>query len=159
MFLAGGSENVNEKYRNAALVIVVVAVALAILVALARHASKPQQLLDAAANGDSIAVAALLQSGVSPSVRDGWQSTPLMYAASNGRTGIVSILLDRGVDIDERTRMERTALMWAAYGGHEETVALLLRRGAHTDLYDQDGLTAKDLALRGSKPSMASRIP
>ncbi len=119
---------------------------------------RPGAMIDAAYRGDADEVRRYLNLGVSPHVRDGWSSTPLMYAAGGGHLEIVSDLLDAGALVDEQSRMNRTPLMWAAYDGHKDVVIYLLGRGADSSWTDRDGLTAADLARKNSHLDIVSLI-
>jgi ankyrin repeat protein len=55
-------------------------------------------------------------------------------------------LLDEGVPVDAAYANQLTALMWAAGAGSVSTVKLLLERGARSDLRDDRGLTALEMA-------------
>jgi hypothetical protein len=123
-----------------------------------RRAPRPGQLLQAAADGDSVKVATLLDKGTSLESTDGWNGTALMYAAGNGHDAIVKMLLDRGANVNEQRRLQRTAMMWAAYGGHTQTVRLLLSRGARADLRDAAGETAFTLAAKGGHSEVAKLL-
>ncbi|MFN3649401.1 MAG: ankyrin repeat domain-containing protein [Armatimonadota bacterium] len=94
------------------------------------NAAAPRQLLSAAERGDRRYVAALLDRGVSPSVRGRFGGTPLTLAAEHGHLAVVEELLERGASVDEAAEDGTTALHFAAQGGHTEIVGLLLKRGA-----------------------------
>lgn len=120
--------------------------------------SRPGALIEAAYRGDADEVRRYLDLGVSPHVRDGWSSTPLMYAAGGGHLEMVLDLLEAGVPVDERSRINRTPLMWAAYDGHMDVVKYLLDRSADPDLYDREGMTAADLAKKNSHSEIVSLL-
>jgi hypothetical protein len=48
--------------------------------------------------------------------------------------------------------------MWAAGSGSTETVDLLLARGARTDLRDDRGLRAEDIARQAGHAAIADRL-
>ena len=110
--------------------------------------------IEASAYNDSPGVAKLLlQHGAKPDAVDESGKGAMVYAAGRGNTPVVALLLDAGVDVNQRYGHNLTALMWAA--GHdasagsqdiEATVKLLLARGAKTDLKDDRGMTAADIA-------------
>ena len=104
-------------------------------------------LLIAAAEGHKNTVAALLDAGADPNVRNELGRTALMLASSYGFTAIVKLLLARGADPNLAPTDEHgwTALMVAARGGHVETVRALLK-GAAVTLTDKSGNTALALA-------------
>ena len=73
-----------------------------------------QDLIDAAKNGDTAAVKALLASGADPNSNaraDGW--TVLMFAAKKGHTAAVDSLLAAGADVNAKDSSGWAALMWA----------------------------------------------
>ena len=114
----------------------------------------PNQLLDAAQEGNVAKVRAMLDLGVDINTQDGWGSTPMMYAAVNGNTEVVELLLERGDDVnDGNHKMGRIPIMWAAQGGYDDTVRLLLTKGARTDLTGINGETAMMLACEEEHPS------
>ena len=123
-----------------------------------RNAPRPNELWQAAAEGDTTRVIRLLDNGTPLDVADSWDGTALMYAAGNGHAPLVALLLDRGANINEQRRLKRTALMWAAFGGHAETVRLLVARGASTTLRDAEGATALTLAQRAGHRDVAQLL-
>ncbi len=78
-----------------------------------------QDLIDAAKNGDTTAIKALLANGADPNAkagRVGW--TVLMVAAMKGHTAAVETLLGAGADVNAKDKDGWAALMWAANEGH-----------------------------------------
>lgn len=108
-----------------------------------------QTLHDAAADGDTEAVAALLAAGVAPGARNpryGGLPTPLIAAAFNGHSAVAFALLTAGADIDATNVQGRTALHLAADQNHPDVVALLCQSGATLDAADHVDHTPLHLA-------------
>jgi ankyrin repeat protein len=82
-------------------------------------------LLDASIKGDSAAVRALLDKGVSANTKDGDGRTPLTEAAYYGHTEIVKMLIAKGADVWAKKRDGETPVTMAA--GHPDIVQLLKR--------------------------------
>ncbi len=59
-----------------------------------------------------------------------------------------ALLEQRPEDINSTTNTGMTPLMMAATEGHAEAVRLLLQFGADRTLKDDEGLTAKDVAIK-----------
>lgn len=93
----------------------------------------------ASRSGQTGAVAALLEGGAGPDVRDhgpnGW--TALMHAIHRGRTDAAIALMRAGADVNARSGGGVTPLMMAAGYGHIEIVRALLENGA--DPYARTG--------------------
>ncbi len=81
------------------------------------------QLQNAAAVGDTRAVKALLDGGVSPNTQNRRGQSALPIAAYYGHADTVRLLLDRGATPDKGLRA-------AAQEGHTDILAMLLARGA-----------------------------
>ena len=92
----------------------------------------------AAAEGDSEALAALLEAGADADARDEDGVTPLHLAAS---PDIVEALLNAGADVDARPSNGRTPLHYAMLEGNGEVLDALLEAGANADVRSRDGLT------------------
>ncbi|MDM7995879.1 MAG: ankyrin repeat domain-containing protein [Acidobacteriota bacterium] len=122
---------------------------------LSLRAVKEQALLQACGNGSINAVEYLVDDGVSPDARDGWNTSCMFMAAGNGHIEVVDFLLERGIDIDEPYRMNKTALIVASQAGKLEIVRLLIARGADTNLRDTDGKTALDHAIEQKHSGVA----
>jgi ankyrin repeat protein len=92
-------------------------------------------LWDAARDGQTDTVIALLQAGVTVG------SVPLFLAAHNGHTDTVLALLQAGATVDTvaqwRDKIGGTALVAAACNGHTDTVLALLQAGATVDTVSQ----------------------
>ena len=70
-------------------------------------------------------------------------------AAAHNYLGALKALLERrSEDVDSRTRIGVTPLMMAARKGHDDAVRLLLKFGADRSLKDDEGLTAKEVAVK-----------
>src|SRR3990167_5535198 len=89
-----------------------------------------EDLLAAAAVGDSVAVESAIAAGADINATDNAGSTVLTFASRSGLTDIVQLLLDRGMDINQTNSGGFTPIMAAAQQGHTDTVRLFLDRGA-----------------------------
>jgi len=103
-------------------------------------------LMAAAWSGRAEIAAQLLAKGAKLEPFDRLMKNAMIYAAGEGRTEVVRLFIGKGVDPNALYEHELTALMWAAGGGHAETVRALLDAGAKTDLKDDRGKTAADIA-------------
>jgi uncharacterized protein len=87
-------------------------------------------LFDAAKQGDTVTVKAMLDSGSSVDERGPNKATPLIAAALAGNTETAAALIEAGADVMARNRSGFTALHAAAFSGNVETARLLLATGA-----------------------------
>jgi ankyrin repeat protein len=83
---------------------------------------------------------------------------PLHSAVAGGHGAVAEMLIEAGADVGSVQDGGYTPLMGAAQNGLAATVALLLARGADPKAYDQDILTAADLADRAGHPEVAATI-
>lgn len=122
----------------------------------ARGMPKPS-LWQAVEEGDEVGVRRLLnEEGKDAEEKyQGW--SPLMKAAEEGHAEIAKLLLDKGADMEVTNRKGRGALSFAAAPSMNgkvkrptptETLKLLLERGADTSRKDDDGMTAKQRAMK-----------
>ncbi len=90
----------------------------------------------------------LLQArGLSVEAKDGGGHTPLMRVvyAENAEAGIV-LLKNLGADLNAKDNTGQTALMHATRAGKGGAATLLLKLGAKSDLTDNRGVSASDMA-------------
>ena len=101
----------------------------------------PIDIIDAANNGHSEMVAALLDQGADINIQnnDGW--TALMAAASNGYGGIVAALLNLGADIEARSNDGNTAFAIAVKSEKIEIIKILHNHNANVNTQDNNGHT------------------
>jgi len=118
-----------------------------------------EELLQAAASGDTNRIRELIQQGADVNVRDKrkWSTygfTPLMWAAMEGHLTAVKLLLESGAEVDARDEQDRaTALIRAADNDRTEAGKLLLDRGGDADVRDRHGYTAlMGAAEHGNSP-------
>jgi hypothetical protein len=99
-------------------------------VADSKNTLQPAALLSAAASGDTVQTAALLNQGAALEARDEAGRTPLMLAVMQRKPEVVRLLLDRGADPNVADRAGRTPLQQAKQENLREIAALLERAGA-----------------------------
>ena len=104
---------------------------------------------DAGRTADDRCALALLNAGADSSLRHESGAMPIHLAAASKYLGALQALLDRRPqDVDAKTNIGITPLMMAATEGHAEAVRLLLKCGADRTLRDDEGLTAKEVAIK-----------
>jgi uncharacterized protein len=114
-------------------------------------------LMWAARNGAVDAMAALLDAGADPTLRDtmnGW--TAMFHAIHTRQVAAVRLLLERGVDPNQSARLV-TPLMMAAADRDPSIVELLLTHGADTTPRGVGGSTALSEAVSGGALSDIDR--
>jgi hypothetical protein len=113
-------------------------------------------LLSAVADGDAVAVAALLASGTrADAMLSRGGETPLMRAAARGDVEVVRALLDAGADVNAERADGFTPLILAVFFGHEGVVRLLVERGADASARTRLGTTAARWAAARGFAEMA----
>lgn len=113
------------------------------------------RLLYAFGKSDEI-VDMLLKKGLDVNAPDDYGTTPLMEAVANPHT--VKALLARRARVDTRNQWKGTALMRAASEGNLESTRLLLAAGANRALRDENGRTARDIAIEQKHVDVAKLI-
>lgn len=99
------------------------------------------ELLDAAAAGNTAKIAELLSRGADLEGNDTSGRTAVINAAWRGRTSVVDLLVELGADFNVTDYDGRTAVSWAASNGHNDIVKKLVEAGARPNVIDGDGLT------------------
>jgi uncharacterized protein len=110
--------------------------------------------------GWTAAVRLLLDRGADPNL---WATgdlyvQPLHSAVAGGHEETARLLIEAGAEVGSAQREGYTPLMGAAQNGLAATVALLLARGADPKAYNDDILTAADLADRAGHTAIAATI-
>jgi ankyrin repeat protein len=115
-------------------------------------------LKQAAFQGETERVVALIAVGMNVNEPDCGGDTPLMLAAARGHTKIVAVLLRNGADVNARNDDGKTALHQAAYGGHIATVDMLLAAGPGVNARDNGGNTPLICAAFGGYIDVAMAL-
>lgn len=102
----------------------------------------------AAAKGFDGVLRTLVQAGANPWLADGYQWTPLMRAIDNRHMKVVDYLLELPIrSVDLQNENGSTALHVATVHDDVRTVGLLLASGASTEIRDDTGKRALDIAI------------
>ena len=110
---------------------------------------------EAARNGGTEQLAALLDAGLSPNLATAGRDTLLILAARNGHAPTVRLLLERRADLSRLNDRGQTALCAAVLGRSAETVQVLLDAGADPDLGQP---SAHELATYFQLPALAALL-
>lgn len=115
-------------------------------------------LMQAAMEGQTAAVRALLEAGADVNAREkhGWRA--LTFAADKGSDPVIRVLLEAGADINGAAEHGYTALMAAGAGGHQDAVRALLEAGADVNAKDQYGATALMSGAQGGHPDVVRAL-
>ncbi len=95
----------------------------------------------AANEGQTEAIAVLLEAGADINATERTGMTPLTLASKEGRVEAVTALLAAGADVNARDQIGGSPLLWAAGLGSSATVAELLKAEAEVNVADVNGLT------------------
>ncbi len=105
-------------------------------------------LIDAARNGDAVAVGALLDRGADVNTAQGDGMTALHWAAERGHVAVAKHLVSASADVGAKTRIGGyTPLHLASRGGRGAVVRMLLEAGSDPDaITSSSGVTPLHLA-------------
>ena len=108
----------------------IIAMLLALLISIPAIAQDiNSQLVEAAKNGDTVSIMALLEAGADVNTTDVNDRTALIWAAQKGHTETAQALLEAGADVNAERR-GTTALKIARSRGHTYLEPLLREAGA-----------------------------
>lgn len=99
------------------------------------------QLLEAAAAGNTAKIAELLSRGADLEGNDTSGRTAVINASWRGEQEVVDLLVELDADLNVADYDGRTAVSWAASNGHADIVRRLLENGARSSISDKEGLT------------------
>jgi TIR domain/Ankyrin repeats (3 copies)/Ankyrin repeats (many copies)/Ankyrin repeat len=99
------------------------------------------ELLSAAASGDTAAATRLLGQGADVDAKNNQGDTPLLLAAKSGKIETAQLLIGKGANIEAKNDVGETALIAACTAGHADIASLLVEKGAATDAGDDGGAT------------------
>jgi cytohesin len=111
-------------------------VAAVLLVGCGGPSASELALLNAAEDGNIIAVKRLLAAGVNVNAVTYSSETPLHFAAIHGYKEVAELLIEKGADVNAKGVGGRTPLHWAANRGHREVAELLIAKGAEVNAMD-----------------------
>jgi ankyrin repeat protein len=115
-------------------------------------------LKQAAFQGRTERVTALIAVGVNLNEPDSSGDTALMLAAARGHSNVVAILLRNAADVSARNDEGETALHQAARGGHVAAVEALLTAGSCVNARDNGGNTPLICAVFGGYADVAMAL-
>lgn len=101
-----------------------------------------QQLISAAAEGDTETVLGLLESGVDIDATNNQGVTAIMAATQKNNVDTVKALIEKGADINIRNNNKDNVLLYAGAEGLLEIVKLAVQAGADTTITNRYGGTA-----------------
>jgi ankyrin repeat protein len=104
------------------------------------QASTP--LIDAAAQGDALAVRRLLDGGAAIHARDPSGRNAVLAATQGGHVEAARLLIEAGADVNAQDHQQDSAFLLAGARGHTEIVRLALQAGADLTLTNRYGGTA-----------------
>ncbi|MGF6641547.1 ankyrin repeat protein [Paraburkholderia sp. MM6662-R1] len=92
-----------------------------------------REVFDLARRGDATMLAAVIEKGVPPNLRNERGDSLLMLASYHGHADAVRTLLDRGADANLRNDAGQTPIAGAAFKGFDKVIETLLAHGADVE--------------------------
>ncbi len=124
----------------------------------AAGAAATPPLVDAARDGDTAVVRALLAQGAGVDATEGDGTTALHWASYRDDVEIVELLLDAGADVDATNGLGATPLWTAGQNGSAVMVRRLLTAGANPNLALLAGETPLMVAARAGAPDVVDLL-
>jgi len=112
----------------------------------AAKAPVPEELFEAATNGNVNIITSLLQQGINVNSANSERETSLHMAAANGRYPAVIYLLNHGANIHARTTKNWLPIHHATRFRKANIANYLMKKGASPHARTSDGLSAIDMA-------------
>ena len=104
------------------------------------------EVFDVARRGDAAMLAALLNKGLPPNLRNDKGDSLVMLASYHGHADAVRVLLEHEADANLRNDNGQTPIAGAAFKGFRDVIETLLEHGADVEGASPDGRTALMIA-------------
>jgi ankyrin repeat protein len=117
-----------------------------------------QEVFDLARRGDASMLAAVLEKGVPPNLRNDKGDSLVMLASYHGHVDAVRALLERGADPDLRNDNGQTPIAGAAFKGFDKVIETLLAHGADVEGASPDGRTALMVAAMFNRTAIVDLL-
>ncbi|CAG2167072.1 unnamed protein product [Oppiella nova] len=103
----------------------------------------------ASANGHSLVVNQLIESGFAVNAKDALGYTALLHAATDGHVDVVQLLLKNKANVDAQDDVHyNSALHEASWKGYSQTIEILCKNKANPYLKNKQGHSALHLACQ-----------
>jgi hypothetical protein len=99
------------------------------------------ELLSAAANGDTVAATRLLGQGADVEAKNNQGDSPLLLAARSQKAEMASLLIAKGAGLEDKNNQGDTPLIAACTAGSTALTQLLVEKGAQINAQDDVGAT------------------
>jgi ankyrin repeat protein len=117
-----------------------------------------QEVFDLARRGDASMLAAVLEKGVPPNLRNDKGDSLVMLASYHGHADAVRTLLERGADPNLRNDNGQTPIAGAAFKGFDKVIETLLAHGADVEGASPDGRTALMVAAMFNRTAIVELL-
>jgi ankyrin repeat protein len=117
-----------------------------------------QEVFDLARRGDATMLAAVIEKGVPPNLRNERGDSLVMLASYHGHADAVRTLLEQGADPNLRNDAGQTPLAGAAFKGFENVIETLLAHGADVEGASPDGRTTLMIAAMFNRTAIVDLL-
>jgi uncharacterized protein len=116
------------------------------------------EVFDLARRGDAVMLAAVIEKGVPPNLRNEKGDSLLMLASYHGHVDAVRVLAGLGADPNLRNDNGQTPIAGAAFKGFTEVIEALLAAGADVEGASPDGRTALMIAAMFNRTAIVDLL-
>ena len=116
------------------------------------------EIFDLARRGDAAMLAAVIEKGAPPNLRNDKGDSLVMLASYHGHVDAVRTLLEHGADPNLHNDNGQTPLAGAAFKGFDAVVETLLAHGADVEGASPDGRTALMVAAMFNRTEIMDRL-
>ena len=108
---------------------------------------EPQNIWNAAGEGNIEEVKQHLDSGIDVNAKNQFGGTPLHFAAKQGHKNLAALLITEGADTNAKAYDKSTPLHSAVISGYKEVAEQLIANGADVNAKGYEGSTPLDKAI------------